>query len=126
MFTFQSPEGDSGLCYLALKVRSQPTARVSVPRRGFRSLLRITVPHLIVITPSFSPPKGIQVFVTRDDEDIRGDDLLGFSPPKGIQVFATWNTYNAYHPINNTFQSPEGDSLFFCLRTLAVAGGWRC
>ena len=87
---FQSPEGDSGLCYTA-----------EVERR-----VRLLV--------SFSPPKGIQVFATKwrggvkmAQEEVsvprRGfrsllqgrtrlmahRDSLGFSPPKGIQVFAT-------------------------------------
>ena len=38
-YKFQSPEGDSGLCYLEGTLKVALDRRVSVPRRGFRSLL---------------------------------------------------------------------------------------
>ena len=63
---FQSPEGDSGLCYTVPGVPAVSSGPVSVPRRGFRSLLLMTSVLTPNTTPSFSPPKGIQVFATRD------------------------------------------------------------
>ena len=90
---FQSPEGDSGLCYLFAEER------------------------VVICIPRFSPPKGIQVFATKMLDDFfsgrrkfqspEGDsglcyvgsittsqiqDGASFSPPKGIQVFATSGT----------------------------------
>ena len=63
---FQSPEGDSGLCYLGVVVVSSLyPSLVSVPRRGFRSLLHGKEASNESQHTSFSPPKGIQVFVTR-------------------------------------------------------------
>ena len=64
-------------------------AEVSVPRRGFRSLLHEVAIALIGPEAGFSPPKGIQVFATLHVEYVTKLVGRGFSPPKGIQVFAT-------------------------------------
>ncbi len=105
---FQSPEGDSGLCYWSSGIHATLPVRVSVPRRGFRSLLLLGrgVSHNDAI--SFSPPKGIQVFVTcRVPSGVPW--AQGFSPPKGIQVFVT--AYHFTYDVSfSGFQSPEGDS----------------
>ena len=84
-FSFQSPEGDSGLCYLRAGLAHTACGKVSVPRRGFRSLLRTH--HR---SASCSPVR--------------------FSPPKGIQVFATRSPRYIEHCQRRRFQSPEGDS----------------
>ncbi len=63
---FQSPEGDSGLCYTA----------TATPEESDH--------------PGFSPPKGIQVFVTYENSICRKETASSFSPPKGIQVFVTF------------------------------------
>ena len=87
--------------------------QVSVPRRGFRSLLLKGSKPIRRCAVGFSPPKGIQVFVTchrrrrlqglcgfqspEGDSGLcyinlfrrLGVDPPGFSPPKGIQVFVT-------------------------------------
>ncbi len=110
---FQSPEGDSGLCYEGGRRHSFWPGLVSVPRRGFRSLLLGAFGSGNPTLLSFSPPKGIQVFVTLSGmldaarrvkfQSPEGDsglcylfsslaslkDARGFSPPKGIQVFVT-------------------------------------
>ena len=87
---FQSPEGDSGLCYLY--------KRAALPSDA----------------PSFSPPKGIQVFVTLVDGKTGVWIVLCFSPPKGIQVFVTRDG-SLGDSRDGWFQSPEGDSgLCYC------------
>ena len=58
---------------------------VSVPRRGFRSLLL---------------PKG----------PLGARLVLSFSPPKGIQVFVTNTWVKGTSGLADKFQSPEGDS----------------
>ena len=91
---FQSPEGDSGLCYQPLREKLAP----------------------VVI--SFSPPKGIQVFATCLDL-AQSRVPTRFSPPKGIQVFATcfWDRLDG---VGAKFQSPEGDSGLCYLDTRLV------
>ncbi len=81
---FQSPEGDSGLCYTADIPPTGRRVHVSVPRRGFRSLLLGAQGPEPTYGSGFSPPKGIQVFVTHHS-----------APPDRD---------------NTKFQSPEGDS----------------
>ncbi len=87
--TFQSPEGDSGLCYAKKHRALVRGAEVSVPRRGFRSLLLDLTGLERGIDEWFQSPEGdsglcyspIRVkFMLR---------LTSFSPPKGIQVFVT-------------------------------------
>ena len=83
--------------------------RVSVPRRGFRSLLHTLDVAASIGELGFSPPKGIQVFATSQTGRTTSWTLTGFSPPKGIQVFATLDVPTATRG-RVSFQSPEGDS----------------
>ncbi len=85
---FQSPEGDSGLCYFWSYGGIQQVFVVSVPRRGFRSLLlpggmRINSREKVSV-----PRRGFRSLLLAE----QGEDehvVAGFSPPKGIQVFVT-------------------------------------
>jgi hypothetical protein len=65
---------------------------VSVPRRGFLSLLRADWDELAEYARTFlgfRPPKGILVFATPRAQGSRAHAGYRFRPPKGILVFAT-------------------------------------
>ena len=107
---FQSPEGDSGLCYQRSQGQSQGQLYVSVPRRGFRSLLRRKFHRRQQQQRRVSVPRrGFRSLLLGRETAILDPTHAGFSPPKGIQVFATFRRL-ADQISWNRFQSPEGDS----------------
>ena len=132
---FQSPEGDSGLCYLRPPPReTAPLLRFSPPKgiQVFATRRRLKgqpTPPPEFQSPEgdsglcykpkskerrccgdgFSPPKGIQVFATSQVEVATDEEKDRFSPPKGIQVFATSQPHSGAGR-TSSFQSPEGDS----------------
>ena len=99
--------------------------QVSVPRRGFVVFLRVRW-----ILPCFRPEcqvsvprRGFVVFLRRPHPHQRFSQNLRFSPPKGIRCFSTWEERDQEIKRFATFQSPEGDSLFFyaCLDRFGIA-----
>ena len=116
------------------------SSRVSVPRRGFIVFLPAEIEACTerTIPSSFSPPKGIHCFSTRSAGTRANSGPSRFSPPKGIHCFSTsagekdggplaqrsfsppkgthcFSTRRKRHSAVSfpSFQSPEGDSLFF-------------
>ena len=110
---FQSPEGDSGLCYLKCHEIGCPDAcfsppkgiqvfvtwgglphkaaawLVSVPRRGFRSLLHAMLAIVALSWIEFQSPEGDSGLCYSTSSSHLQTAIVGFSPPKGIQVFVT-------------------------------------
>ena len=120
-----------------------PKTRFSPPK-GIRCFsTREGIPVNKASAKGFSPPKGIRCFSTHVLSMGLRLTALGFSPPKGIRCFSTWpivllmawcaallvsvprRGIRCFSTSSNkqfntsmriTFQSPEGDSLFFYQR----------
>ncbi len=100
---FQSPEGDSLFFYE--EKRNEVVSTIN----------------------EFQSPEGDSLFfylcAQRSHE---GKEDASFSPPKGIRCFSTMFADNTLDKINDTFQSPEGDSLFFYTERLPLRSSRFC
>jgi hypothetical protein len=121
---FPSPEGDSCLCYMKNGTFYRQDLEVSVPRRGFLSLLLAEAARAAPANPSFRPPKGILVFATRSGRSRSGIPDHVSVPRRGFLSLLPVDEHTAKKSAP-MFPSPEGDSCL-CYSTYSSKIGCSC
>jgi hypothetical protein len=111
---FQSPEGDSCLFYSSpIGKNRQNSPKVSVPRRGFVSFLRLTACGPSPGGSVSVPRRGFVSFLPSPVREPAAPRSPVSVPRRGFVSFLRCAAPRGAHEGPEMFQSPEGDSCLF-------------